>query len=167
MKTLPQAYAVYGSAFGQISSNANSPTGKYITEVSTNLREKFQSSISLGLRASGVFDALCNVYDESRTPGWDGGSAEAVSQETYRNAYLFLEALPPGIQIPSVGVEPDGHLTVEWFCSPKQLISVSISPDGFLYFSALLGLSKTNGSAPFFSDVPPIILDLIGKVYAK
>jgi len=89
-----------------------------------------------------------------------------VSHDTYLNAYRFLESLPLGIQAPSIGVEPDGHITMEWYKAPRQTISVSVSPDGFLYYSALLGLRRANGAEPFFGDVPKIIVELIGKVYA-
>jgi hypothetical protein len=167
MKNPPQACVNSRLAFGQLASSAKSETGRYISQVSKHVHEQFQLSVSLGLRSSGVFDALCSVFEESNTPGWDGDSAEPISHETYLNAYRFLEALPPGIQIPSVGVEPDGHMTLEWHKGPRQTISISVSPDGFLYFSALMGLRKTNGSEPFFGDVPKIILDLIGKVYAE
>jgi hypothetical protein len=66
----------------------------------------------------------------------------------------------------SVGVEPDGHLTVEWYRSPEETLSVSISADGDLHFAALLGLTKAYGTEPFVSEVPKMISDLIHRVTA-
>ncbi len=153
--------------FGQIASRGASPTACYIARASDANWQRFQSSVFLGLKASGVFEDLFDVFVNNQKAGWDGDSAEPVVQDTYLNAYRFLESLPPAIQVPSIGVEPDGHITFEWYKAPRQTISISVSPDGFLYYSALMGLRKTNGSEPFFGDVPKIVLELIGKVYAE
>lgn len=152
--------------FGQLASRGASQTACYIAQASDATWQRNQKSVFLGIRASGVFEDLFDVFVNNQKPGWDGDSAEPVVQDTYLNAYRFLESLPPAIQAPSIGVEPDGHITLEWYKAPRHTISVSVSPDGFLYYSALMGLRKTNGSEPFFGDVPKIVLELIGKVYA-
>lgn len=151
---------------GSIASRAASPTADYILDASRQTRESLQKSIYLGL-GSEVFNELFDVSENCKQPGWDGDSAEPVSHDTFLYAFRFLESLPWGIQKPSVGVEPDGHVTLEWYKAPRHTISVSVSPDGFLYYSALMGLRKTNGSEPFFGDVPKIILELVGKIYAE
>ncbi len=153
-------------ASGSIASRAASPTACYILAESRLTRERMQKSIYLGL-GSEVFNELFDVSENCKQPGWDGDSAEPVSRDTFLNAFRFLESLPFGIQKPSVGVEPDGHVTLEWYKSPRHTLSISVSPDGFLYYSALMGLRKTNGSEPFFGEVPKIVLELIGKVYAE
>lgn len=167
MTTFPEVRISPTLAFGQISSRAVGPTASFIQQVSEEKREHLQLSVSLGLRASGVFDELLDVFEKNQQPGWDGESAEPVLLDAYVNAYRFLESLPPGVSAPSVGVEPDGHITLEWYKAPRRTLSVSVSPDGFLYFSALIGLRKFNGSEPFFGDAPKTILELIGKIYAE
>jgi hypothetical protein len=151
---------------GSIASRAASPTADYIRDESRQAREHLHKSLYLGL-GSEVFSDLFDVSENCKQPGWDGDSAESVSHETFLNAFRFLESLPFGIQKPSVGVEPDGHVTLEWYKSPRHTLSVSVSPDGFLYYSALMGLRKTNGSEPFFGEAPEIVLELIGKVFAE
>ena len=153
-------------ASGSIASRAASPTACYILDASRQTREHLHKSLYLGL-GSEVFKELFDVSENCKQLGWDGDSAEPVSHDTFLNAFRFLESLPLGIQKPSVGVEPDGHITLEWYRSPRHTLSVSVSPDGFLYFSALLGLQKTNGTRVFFGDVPKIILELIGQTYAE
>lgn len=153
--------------FGQISSRGASQAACFIAKAADKNRERFQSSVYLGLRASGVFEDLFDVFVKNQKSGWDGDSAEPVTHDAYLNAYRLLESLPPAIQAPSVGVEPDGHITFEWYKAPRHTISVSVSPDGFLYYSALMGLRKANGSEPFIGDVPRVILDLIGKIYTE
>jgi hypothetical protein len=75
----------------------------------------------------GVFEELLKAFEECRKPNWDGYGAEAVREETYHLAHQFLVALPRSTPAPSIGAEPDGHITVEWYRSPQRTLSVSIS----------------------------------------
>lgn len=109
---------------------------------------------------------LSETVEECREPNWDGYGAQPVCDETYRFAYEFLTALPLDTPAPSVGAEPDGHLTVEWYRSLERTLSVSIGTDGNLHFAALLGLTKAYGTEPFVGEVPKIISDLIHRVSA-
>ncbi|MFH0937823.1 MAG: hypothetical protein V1899_00835 [Planctomycetota bacterium] len=68
------------------------------------------------------------------------------------------------VPMPSVGAEPDGHVTLEWHHSSRRTLSVSVSPDGELHYAALFGASKVYGTEPFFGNVPKSILDLISQV---
>jgi len=78
----------------------------------------------------GAFEELFKTFEECRQPNWDGYGAQPVSAETYHLAYEFLTALPLGTPIPSIGAEPDSHITVERYRSPRQTLSVSVSPEG-------------------------------------
>lgn len=117
-------------------------------------------------KRKGFFDELFETVEECREPNWDGYGAQPVRDETYRFAYEFLTALPLDTPAPSVGAEPDGHLTVEWYRSPEETLSVSITADGNLHFAALLGLTKAYGTEPFVGEVPKMISDLIHRVRA-
>lgn len=111
-----------------------------------------------------MFEELSQVFEDCREPNWDGYGAQPVSDETYHLAVEFLKALRFGTAVPSIGAEPDGHLTVEWYRSPQRTLSVSISPHGELHFAALLGLAKAYGTEPFIGEVPKFICDLIDQV---
>jgi hypothetical protein len=113
-----------------------------------------------------MFEELSQVFEECREPSWDGYGAQSVREETYDLAHQFLAALPLSTPVPSIGAEPDGHITVEWYRSPQRTLSVSISPDGDLHYAALLGLTKAYGTEPFVGEVPKIISDLIHRVAA-
>jgi len=76
-------------------------------------RRHLQNSVYFGLAGKDVFNDLFAVAEECKTPNWDGQGATPVFEETYRVAYRFLEALPLGTPAPTVGAEPDGHLTLE------------------------------------------------------
>jgi hypothetical protein len=110
-----------------------------------------------------ALDELGEVWEECRRANWDGSGAVAVEQDTLRNAYQFIEALPLDYPLPSVGVEPDGHLTLEWYRSPRWTLSVSVTPEGTLYYSALFGSEDPRGSSPFFDEIPQTILFLIKR----
>ena len=113
-----------------------------------------------------VFEELLKTFEECREPNWDGYGAQSVREETYHLAHQFLTALPLSTPVPSIGAEPDGHLTVEWYRSPQRTLSVSISPDGELHYAALLGSAKTCGTEPFTGAVPKVVADLIHRVTA-
>jgi hypothetical protein len=121
------------------------------------------------LHCSNTFEALSNelaaVWSECREPNWDGFEAVPVTSDTLRNAYLFLEALPLGFPVPSIGAEPDGELTLEWYRSARRTLSISVSSHGDLHFAALLGPNRIYGTEAFFGDVPDTIVDLVRRLY--
>ena len=113
-----------------------------------------------------VFEELLKTFEECREPNWDGYGAQSVREETYDLAHQFLTALPLRTPVPSIGAEPDGQITVEWYRSPERTLSVSISPDGDLHYAALLGSAKTCCTEPFTGAVPKVVADLIHRVTA-
>ena len=113
-----------------------------------------------------IREELADVWEECCEPNWDGYNAQPVIRYTYHNAQRFLLSFPFGIPTPSVGAEPDGHITLEWHHSRRRTLSVSISPDDELHYAALLGPGTCCGTEPFFGEIPRFILDLIGRVYS-
>ena len=143
-----------------------SDAAEYVQDSTRQGRRHLNKSHAFGIEST-LREELGAVWSECRESNWDGFEALPVSQDTLRNAYLFLEALPLGSPAPSVGAEPDGHLTLEWHRFARRTLSVSLSPDGDLHFAALFGPNRVYGTEAFFGDVPESILDLIGRVYAK
>ena len=84
-----------------------------------------------------------------------------VSRDAYVIAYKLIESLPFGISPPEVGAEPDGHLTLEWHKHARRTLSVSIDPEGYLHYAALLGKTKRYGTEPYVGELPGEIIDLI------
>ena len=137
-------------------------TAQYLDQTNQYMGQHFRESVALGKRPA--FNELAEVWEECSRPNWDGYDALPVQIKTLRYAKLFIEALPLGSPLPSVGAEPDGHLTLEWYRHPRWILSVSASPEGVLYYAALFGSSDVRGSEPFFGEVPRSILDLIQRV---
>ncbi len=107
------------------------------------------------------------MADECRMPNWDGYGAEAVSQQSFSVAYRFLDALPFGFPLPSIGAEPDGCLTLEWHRTPHHTVSVSASPQAELHYSALIGPNRVYGTEVFFGEPPNAILELIRRILPR
>lgn len=153
-------------SFGTLTTHGASETAQFVAEQAEKMRGRLHESYALGLAGKGVFDELYSVAERCLVRDWDGYGAAPVSADAYALASQFLRALPLGIAAPSVGAEPDGQLTFEWYRSPRRLLSVSISPDADLHYAALLGPNKAYGTEAFFGEVPRMILDLIHRVQA-
>ncbi|MEM8503660.1 MAG: hypothetical protein AAF716_10975 [Cyanobacteria bacterium P01_D01_bin.1] len=111
-----------------------------------------------------TYDELAQIWNDYSAPNWDGDDAIAISQATFRNSQRFIQALPPGCALPSVGAEPDGHITLEWYRSPQWVLSISVSPEGSLHYASLFGHSNARGRELFSDEVPSILLNLISRV---
>jgi len=145
-------------------SRAVSDTAAYIATESEKNRDSFMKSLVLGQSLHKSIHDLQAVATECSSSGWDGYNADPVSADTYGLASQFLKVLPSYSQPTSVGAEPDGHITLEWYHSQRRLLSLSISPEGMLYYAALFGTSKQYGSEPFLGSVPQPIINMIHRV---
>ena len=150
--------------FASVTSGGASETAGFVARQIEQGRRQLRDSYTLGQQAMGSLNELYQVFDECREANWDGYGAAPVSVRTFHSAHEFLEALPLGTPAPSVGAEPDGHLTFEWYRSSRRTLSVSVSPEGELHYAALIGTGKHYGTEPFYGEVPRIIVDLIHRV---
>ncbi|MCA6511112.1 MAG: hypothetical protein IM565_14165 [Pseudanabaena sp. M109S1SP2A07QC] len=140
----------------------NTETAAYIDETTQKQKGYFDQSVVLGKQSA--YNELYAFWKECQLPDWDGYNALAVQENTLFNAYWFIESLPLGYPLPSVGAEPDGYLTLEWYSNPRWILSVSISPEGMLYYVALFGARSERGSDHFCGEIPQPILELIREV---
>lgn len=145
-----------------VPSSAVSDEARYIQQQSEDSWKRLQVLESLG-NASLLAD-LDGLAEECALRHWDGYEAEPVIRESIEHARSFLRALPLGMAPPTLGVEPDGQVTLEWYASPRRLLSVSMSPDGNLHYAALIGATRQFGTEPFFGEVPRAIVELIRRV---
>jgi hypothetical protein len=142
-----------------------SETAQFIEKTTSQGRRHLKQSNAFGIEST-LGDELATVGEECRQPNWDGFQALPVTQDTLRNAYLFLELLPLGFPAPSIGAEPDGHLTLEWHRAPRRTLSVSVSPDGDLHYAALVGPNRVYGTEAFVDEIPDTIIALIRRIYS-
>lgn len=151
-------------ALSPIATRAASETAQYIAKQSIGERRRLQTAYSLGLGVMADVNELYKIAKECSVENWDGYGAAPVIRETFLKAKDFLETLPLGTPAPTVGAEPDGHITLEWYKSPRRTLSVSISPEGELHYAALLGHEPSYGTRIFWGKVPDDILDIIHQV---
>ena len=137
--------------------------------VAKRIEESFdilQKSDALGFAAKGTFQQLYEVFEECSSDGWDGERAKPISLEVLQCTKRFLNSFPLGIEAPEVGAEPDGSITLEWYRSPNKVISISINPDGWMYYAALIGTSRRHGAdyamMGISDDLIKIILQVTG-----
>jgi hypothetical protein len=157
----PQCVLVGDSTAG--TSDSSFLLKRQMDEIYKNLRD----APCLSDGRDNVLEDVMILAKSCAEAGWDGYEAEAVNRRTLRNAQAFIEALPQGIAMPTVGAEPDGHLTLEWYRDPNWVLSVSISPDKNLYYAAMLGPANTHGAEPFLDQVPRSLLLLIDRLHLK
>lgn len=139
-----------------------SDAAKYLTNKRNSLREWQQEAVTFSRQPA--YDALWDAWQPCKEANWDGEGADAVEREAYQTAYLLIEALPSGVPSPTIAAEPDGHLSFEWYKHSRQLLSVSVSPDGTLYWAALVGSEDPRGSCQFDGEFPRTLLYWIGRV---
>lgn len=142
-----------------------SDAARYIEDATRHSRRYLHKSSAFGVE-SVLRDELAEAWAECRESDWDGHEALPVSQDALRNMYTFLEALPFGFPHPSIGADPHGHFSVEWYRSPRRVLSVAVSPDDVLHYAALLGSNRTSGTETFFGEIPDGILDLVRRVFS-
>ena len=151
--------------FNFVPTLGSSSEADYVDISIQKVRRRMQSLVTLGLKATGVYEELMEVGEECASRNWDGYGAEPIKREVVLQAKKVLEALPLGTPRPNIGSEPDGHITLEWYRTPKRTLSVSVSPEAELYYAALLGESRRYGSEQFIGDIPKVIIDLIGRIF--
>ena len=155
------------SSFGAMQTFGASGAAEYVGRQIAKGRAQLRKAISFGAGVKIAIEELHDIADECGTTGWDGYGAEPVGQETIRQAERFLNALPLGVAAPSVGAEPDGQITFEWYQSPRRILSVSVSREGDLHYAALLGYSRRYGTEAFFGEMPSEILRLVHRAVSE
>ena len=115
-------------------------------------------------RTAALKHELYTLSQQCGQENWDGYQAARIAPETIRQTAAVLDCLPPDSPLPTLGAEPDGHVTLEWYRSPQHSVSVSVGPDGNLHYAAILGLRKAYGTEPFSGRFPALLHDLIRGV---
>ena len=136
---------------------------EYLRRTELELHRYEKESVTFSRQPT--LDALYDEWQNSENPNDQNNGAQGIARETFRNAYRLIEALPFRFPSPTCAAEPDGHLNLEWYKSPRRLLSVSVSPDGTLYWAALVGSEDPRGSCNFIDSIPQTLLYWIGRVH--
>lgn len=121
---------------------------------------------SVILSRQQAIDAVFEAWQQANE-GWRVSKHEPViSEDVMETACRFIESLPLGTPSPTVAGEPDGHISFEWYRNPRRLLSVSVTPDGRLYWAALIGSEDPRSSSRFADRIPKSLLFYISRVFA-
>lgn len=138
-----------------------------VENVFTELQKHALDSVALGKAKQDALDSLYATFSEGCQSGWDGYDASAASYESYFRAKRFIEALPANFPAPEVALDPDGEVSLEWYCGPGRVFSVSVGAnDELTYAGKFSPTKKTHGTEPFTGQVPKVILDNIRRLLA-
>ena len=115
-----------------------------------------ESSAALFGGRMGVIAALRDLADSHAEAGWDGDQALPVNPAAIELAVDFVRALPDDCQMPEVGVEPDGAVSLDWLPSRHSMLSISFSGSSDrLAFAWLDGTDRGSAVARFDRQVVP------------
>ena len=105
---------------------------------------------------------MSKLWDLARShaeEGWDGGEAAPADRQAIARAVAFIRALPDDCEMPEVGVDPDGAMTLDWMVSRHRMLSISVAGDSDrLAYAWLDGTDRGNAVAKFDRDTVPIRL---------
>lgn len=127
-----------------------SPAAVCVEEAQRHILQHLNSSVSSPRQEAML--QLGDIQQSCRSPNWDGSGAEPIGVEALNFARMLIEMLPNGLPLPSISAEPDGHIELEWYRSANRVLSVSVSPEGKLYWAALIGTEDPRGSCRIFTN---------------
>jgi hypothetical protein len=120
---------------------------------------RVESSAALFGNRMGVITALWNLVALHAEVGWDGGAAAPVDRNAVALAVDFIRALPDDSEMPEVGVEPDGAVSLDWLPSRHRMLSISFTGrSDRLAYAWLDGTDRGSAVARFDRQVVPLRL---------
>lgn len=111
---------------------------------------------------SSQFQAL---REECLEEDWDGYGAHSMKPNSLLFGERFLRALPTRSELPDVGVDPDGEVSMEWALSSRFTFSVSFGENDEISYAGLFGRNKVHGVEVFRRSVPHEILHSLERLH--
>lgn len=134
-----------------------------IEQMRNLILERCNASVTLS--RSHAIESVFEAW-QSTDESWEVNDDEvAVTEEVKDTAIRFIQNLPLAFPQPEVSSEPDGHINLEWYRSPRRVFSVSIAPNNRLHWAALIGTESPRGTVRYIERIPEIIIDQIARVF--
>ena len=134
-----------------------SETAEKVARLLSEQRRRAEDAISLRFDVGQARRNLFALAEECGEPGWDGEAALPVDRASIEWALRLLDGLPNDLPAPTIGLDPDGQVTLEWYARPDRVLSVSLDPRGLAHYAALYGIRRKFGTEPVGRDLPAII----------
>lgn len=87
--------------------------------------------------------------------------SEAVSR-----AYFLLRAMPTNLPLPTVIVEEDGDVALDWDLGQRRVVTVTVSDGPTLRYASQIGAETAYGRVPYSGEAPSTIVRLVQRVSA-
>lgn len=116
----------------------------------TLVRTVEQSQALFGAKSDAI-SRLLQVTEE-----FSADEMTAVNPNAIFVADKFIRALPDGIALPEIAVEPDGSISLDWIQSRKQLFSLSVGNSNRLAYAWLDGTNSGHGVDRFDGNIIPL-----------
>ncbi len=114
----------------------------------------------------GLLANLQDLYDRCSKQGWDGYDAVPIIEDTYEEARHLIAMLPTSCPPPDITPDPTGHISFEWYKSPRKVLVVSVNGTGVLTYAGLFGSGKIGGAEPYETSLPAAIIDSLARLYS-
>lgn len=95
---------------------------------------------------------------------WDGHGAAPVNRLSAEWAGRLLDDLPAGLAAPEIGVAPDGNIVLEWIGDRKDVLSISVEPDGEIHFAMRSPTTKLTGKEAYVGGLSPALAEALDAV---
>jgi hypothetical protein len=148
----------------ETTTRGESEEARFIEGESTKSVGQLRESKTGGTPYEELFSQFISVARQRSVQDWDGYGATPLNEAAIAAACQFACLIPLGFGVPSIGAEPDGHMTFEWYSSPFKTLSVSVDPQANLHYAALIDSEQKYATVPFVGVFPPEILQLIYRV---
>jgi hypothetical protein len=115
-----------------------------------------------------ALDVLFDAYNEACDCDGDEENEYVVSSDLLETACRFLLAVPLGTPLPEPDFLPNESVAFVWYAASRRRLTVAVSEDGALAYSALLGrYKKAKGTAIFIDAVPEEVMRLVDRVMTR
>ena len=162
MSTLVVAPPHYRLAYSGSAVSDEAQAGRMATSA---VEEEEERSFALFGRKAEAISQIWALVSECDETGWDGGSAEPISEIAAHAASDFIRALPGDVPLPEAAPEPDGSISLDWIQSRSRLFSLSVGSGSRLAYAWLDGADRGHAVARFDGDAVPLrILDGIRRI---
>lgn len=140
-----------------------SEAARLIEQTRSEILDRCNHSVTLSRQ--DTIEAIFEAWQTADGSGKLNADEVAVSEDVTDAAVRFIRNLPLGFPQPEVTAEPDGHINLEWYRSPRRVVSVSIAPNNRLHWAALIGTESPRGAVRYIERIPTTILDQIARVF--
>jgi hypothetical protein len=119
--------------------------------------DRVERSDALFGNKTAVISELWGLAGSHAQTGWDGGKALPVDHRAIARAAAFIRALPGSCDMPEVGVDPDGSVTLDWIASRHRILSIGVTASSDrLAYAWIDGTDRGHAVAKFNRDMVPL-----------